>query len=180
MRRKNIRETLNTHVSIDKQIKRQSVCLSVAFSFFMFASFWFLLICRELELVLMTMPDAGCWCWSASLFAGFLILISLSATAYHNKQHVNTYLKPQCSVTTSHNSLRATHALRFYVVTSSLLTAKWALKVRKTNMVLISVRLCSPAQIYMQQQRQCLQTPALHCSIRFDYFAQVVVQLMSK
>lgn len=70
MRRKNIRETLNTHVSIDKQIKRQSVCLSVAFSFFMFASFWFLLICRELELVLMTMPDAGCWCWSAFSVCG--------------------------------------------------------------------------------------------------------------
>lgn len=122
MPRKNIRETLNTHVSIDNQIKRQSVCLSVAFSFFMFASFWFLLICRELELVLMTMPDAGAGV--PSLFAGFLILISLSATAYHNKQHVNTYLKPQCSVTTSHNSLRATHASRFYVVTSSLLTAK--------------------------------------------------------
>lgn len=140
MQRKNIRETLNTHVSIDKQIKRQSVCLSVAFSFCMFASFWFLLICRELELVLMTcsMPVAGAGV--PSLFAGFLILISLSATAYHNKQHVNTYLKPQCSVTTSHNSLRATHASRFYVVTSSLLTAKWALKVRKTNMVLISVK----------------------------------------
>lgn len=95
--------------------------------------------------------ESWSWCWwrcpmpvagagVPSLFAGFLILISLSATAYHNKQHVNTYLKPQCSVTTSHNSLRATHASRFYVVTSSLLTAKWALKVRKTNMVLISVK----------------------------------------
>lgn len=123
---KNIRETLNTHVSIDKQIKccafacpsdRQPVLMSVA----LFSS------CFSSNPSCLASVHWVSWWDFLLLCMGFLILISLSATAYHNKQHVNMYLKPRWNSNSSGRSVsrlysrKATTHAKWCVSTQTML-----------------------------------------------------------